>query len=374
MFKILVIDDDPLICLTVKKLLQHDGHEVMTAANGQEGIEQAKQFQPALIICDWNMPAMDGLEVCRQIKAEPRLTTTFFILFTSRMAIEDRIQGLNNGADDFLSKPVDFGELKARVGAGLRLYQLNQDLQTQKQRLEDELSEAAAYVRSLLPAPVQGKVSIDARFIPSSQLGGDCFDYFWLDDNHLVLYLLDVSGHGLGAALPSVILLNLLRSQSLPEVDFRHPEAVLTALNQAFQMHSQNQKFFTIWYGVYQPSSRQLTYASAGHPPAVLLTSDALSTMTQLLRTPNFPIGMIEQFQVNCKVTTIPANSVLYLYSDGAYEVQHASNQWGLESFIQLLIDAGQQTNLEQVLNRLFKQFQGRSLSDDLALVRADFS
>ncbi|MBD2025999.1 response regulator, partial [Leptolyngbya sp. FACHB-711] len=152
MFKILVIDDDPLICLTVKKLLQHDGHEVMTAANGQEGIEQAKQFQPALIICDWNMPAMDGLEVCRQIKAEPRLTTTFFILFTSRMAIEDRIQGLNNGADDFLSKPVDFGELKARVGAGLRLYQLNQDLQTQKQRLEDELSEAAAYVRSLLPA------------------------------------------------------------------------------------------------------------------------------------------------------------------------------------------------------------------------------
>lgn len=373
MSKILVIDDDPFICLTVKRVLQQDGHEVITTASGQEGIEQAKQLQPALIICDWNMPTIDGLEVCRQIKAEPRLATTFFILLTARMAIEDRIQGLNNGADDFLSKPVDLGELKARVGAGLRLYQLNQDLHLQKQRLEDELSEAAAYVRSLLPVPMQGEVRIDSRFIPSSQLGGDCFDFFWLDANHLVLYLLDVSGHGLGAALPSVILLNLLRSQSLPEVDFRQPDAVLTALNQNFQMHSQNQKFFTIWYGVYQPRSRQLTYASAGHPPAVLIADHASAKPPQLLRTPNFPIGMVEQLQVDCAVTTVPANSTLYLYSDGAYEVQHAGSEWGLERFIQLLSDTGQQSNLDQLLTSLFNQFESRSLSDDLAFVRAEF-
>jgi sigma-B regulation protein RsbU (phosphoserine phosphatase) len=372
MSKILVIDDDPLICLTVKKVLQYDGHEIVTAASGEEGIQRAKQIQPALVICDWNMPTTDGLEVCRQIKADPHLATTFFILLTARMAIEDRIHGLNNGADDFLSKPVDFGELKARVGAGLRLYQLNQDLQMQKQRLEDELSEAAAYVRSLLPAPMQGAITIDARFLPSSQLGGDCFDYFWLDDNHLVLYLLDVSGHGLGAALPSVILLNLLRSQSLPEVDFRHPDVVLAALNQTFQMHSQNQKFFTIWYGVYQPDSRQLTYASAGHPPAVLLTEHTISELPQLLRTPNFPIGIVEQFQANCAITTVPANSTLYLYSDGAYEVQNTS-QWGLESFIQLLANTKREADLDQVLSLLLKQFESSSLSDDLSFVRADF-
>ncbi|WP_088890546.1 PP2C family protein-serine/threonine phosphatase [Leptolyngbya ohadii] len=371
MAKILVIDDDPLICLTVEKVLRRDGHEVMTASGGREGLEQAKQLQPALIICDWNMPGIDGLEVCRQLKSEPRLNTTFFILLTARMAIQDRIDGLNNGADDFLSKPVDLGELKARVGAGLRLHQLNQDLRLQKQRLEDELSEAAAYVRSLLPVPMQGEVAVEARFIPSSQLGGDCFDYFWLDANHLVLYLLDVSGHGLGAALPSVILLNRLRSQSLPEVDFRQPDAVLTALNQSFQMDSQNQKFFTIWYGVYQPHSRQLTYASAGHPPAVLLTQT--SEAPQLLRTPNFPIGMVEELEVYCSTTTVPAHSTLYLYSDGAYDVQHASLAWGLEDFIRLLAEAQPQTDLDQLLDRLFAQFEDRSLSDDLALVRANF-
>ena len=375
--KILVIDDDAAIRVAVTKVLQYEGHEVVIATNGQEGIETAKQIQPALIICDWMMPTIDGLEVCRRVKADPNLATTFFILLTSRIAIEDRIKGLNTGADDFLSKPVDLGELQARVRAGLRLYQLNQDLQMQKQRLEAELAEAAAYVRSLLPLPISGKLSIDAHFIPSSQLGGDCFDYFWLDDNHLVIYLLDVSGHGLGAALPSVLLLNSLRSQSLPEVNFRYPDAVLTALNQTFQMSHQNEKFFTIWYGVYQPSQRRLTYASAGHPPAVLLSpaDPAASTAAlevQELRTPSLPIGMLEGLTFSSASVTVPQDSVLYIYSDGTYELKECPD-WGLSGFIEMLVSLGRSATLNQILSEIKKQCRMQKLSDDLSLLKVWF-
>ena len=271
MSKILIIDDDPAVLKLVQRALRQQGHEVWVASNGREGLEQAQTLSPALIICDWMMPYIDGLEVCRRVKADPQLSTTFFILLTAKIGLDDRVEGLNTGADDFLSKPIEIVELQARVRAGLRLHQVSQDLQRQKNLLEAELAEAAAYVGALLPAPLQGDITIESRFIPSRQLGGDCFDYFWLDPDVLVLYLLDVSGHGLGAALPSILVLNLLRTQALPNVSFYQPEAVLAALNDAFQMSHQNEKYFTIWYGVYRLSRRQLTYASAGHPPAVLL-------------------------------------------------------------------------------------------------------
>ncbi|MFN7523278.1 MAG: two-component system response regulator, partial [Aphanizomenon sp.] len=152
-----------------------------------------------LIICDWVMSGMDGLQVCRQIKSDSELATTFFILLTAKGASlgeeDDRVRGLDAGADEFISKPIEMNELKARVRAGLRLHQLsrdlqhqkqileqlNQDLQHQKQVLETELAEAADYVRSLLPLPIIGSVTIESLFVPSAQLGGDCFDYYWID-------------------------------------------------------------------------------------------------------------------------------------------------------------------------------------------------
>lgn len=370
--KILVIDDDPLIRVVIQRALQNQGHEVTLAADGQEGIAKAEAVQPALIVCDWMMPAVDGLAVCRWLKANPALCTTFFILLTSRDGIADRVRGLNTGADDFLSKPIDIAELQARVRAGLRLHQLNQDLQMQKQRLEAELAEAAAYVTALLPPPLSGAISIEARFIPSSQLGGDCFDYFWLDEDHLALYLLDVSGHGLGAALPSILVLNLLRSRSLPDVDFRDPEAVLMGLNDRFQMSSQNEKYFTIWYGVYRPADRQLTYASAGHPPAVLIAPNQSDAALQL-RTPCLPIGMMTDATFTSGCLTIPDESVLYIYSDGIYELNQSNSTWGLDAFIELLVSLDSQTSLDAILAKIQVESSVQTFNDDLSLLRVCF-
>ena len=381
MSKILVIDDDPMIRVVIQRALQNQGHEVATAADGREGIEKAQKCQPALIICDWMMPAVDGLRVCRWVKSNPNLCTTFFILLTSRGGIADRVEGLNTGADDFLSKPIDIAELQARVRAALRLHQLNRDLQTQKQLLEAELAEAATYVKALLPVPLSGIVSIESRFIPSSQLGGDCFDYFWLDQDYLAIYLLDVSGHGLGAALPSILVLNQLRSRSLPDVDFHSPEAVLRGLNDQFQMSSQNEKYFTIWYGVYHAPTRQLTYASAGHPPAIVVQSqkspesNALGSVVAQLRTPCLPIGMMPDAKYISDRFRVPDASVMYVFSDGIYELSQPGDCiWGLDAFVHLLAALDPQENLDKILTQIQTESGVQTFNDDLSLLRVCFT
>src|SRR5208283_581139 len=113
-----------------------------------------------------------------------------------------------------------------------------------QKHLAAELAEAAAYVKSLLPAPLHGEVTTDWGFIPCSELGGDAFGYRWVDSDHFAIYLLDVCSHGVGAALLSISVMNVLRSQNLPGVDFRNPGEVLTALNRAFAMESQNNLYF----------------------------------------------------------------------------------------------------------------------------------
>lgn len=374
MVQILVIDDDPVIQIVLKKMLQEQGYEVLLAQSGEEGVVQAKKQLPALIICDWQMSKMNGLEVCRQVKAEASLSKTFFILLTSRSTVDDRIIGLDAGADDFLSKPIGVGELKARVRSGMRLYQLAQDLEAQKQTLEAELTEAAEYVRSLLPKPLVGEVSIDFQFLPSRQLGGDCFDYYWLDPDYLMIYLLDVSGHGLGAALPSVSMQNVLRSQLLDRVNFYQPSHVLKALNEIFQMDGQNDRYFTIWYGVYNRQKRLLTYASAGHPPAVLLSKSDTTTEVKQLKTRGVPIGMLSDSDYVNGFCSIDAQSTLYLFSDGVYEIKQADGTfWSLDGFIGLLSKCDGAATFNSP-NQIFQQVSalsgGTPFEDDCSLLQ----
>ncbi|HIK31989.1 MAG TPA: SpoIIE family protein phosphatase [Oscillatoriales cyanobacterium M59_W2019_021] len=382
MTQILLIDDDPTTRLVLKRALAKQGYEVTVASNGEEGLEQAQQLRPGLIVCDWMMPVMDGLEVCRRVKANPELSTTFFILLTAKGAIEDRVVGLDTGADEFLAKPIDINELQARVRAGFRIHQLSRDLQRQKQMLETELNDAAAYVRSLLPPPTdRAPVKIDTRYVPTQHLGGDCYDFEWLDPNHLAFYLIDVSGHGVGSALLSISVLNILRSRSLPNTDFYEPSQVLSALNQAFQRSEDNElyddKYFTIWYGVYHPPSGKLVYASAGHPPAILLSQGANGQLQpQLLKTPSIPIGLFPEAEYASASTQVVSPSQLYLFSDGVYEIQQQDGTvWGLESLTHLLSEYGFDlpSPLTHLLNRIRTLSSKEILDDDLSIVQLSF-
>ena len=377
MFQILVIDDDISIQILLKRMLEKQGYQVVVASNGEEGISQAIAYQPALVICDWIMPGLNGLEVCKCMKNDPKLSTTFFIFLTSLDSISDRVKGLDAGADDFISKPIEQNELQARVRAGLRLHQLSQDLHNQKLLLEAELAEAAEYVRSLLPLPSSEPFSIDSRFIPSRQLGGDCFDYYWLDSDYLAIYLLDTAGHGLKAALPSISVLNLLRSRALKGLNYYQPSAVLNALNQTFQMNYQNDKYFTIWYGVYNRLTRQLTYASAGHPPAILISGKyPKNTEIQLLKTPGMPVGMFPETKYVDGSCQIDSGSILYIFSDGAYEITKSDGKlWSLEAFIQILISLQHTIDrqLDQLLTYLMALNSKEAFDDDLSILQVNF-
>lgn len=205
-----------------------------------------------------------------------------------------------------------------------QLAEANLELQRTQKRLSEELTEAANYIFSILPEPRKAAPETEWLLVPSTELGGDSFGYHEIDGDHLALYLLDVCGHGVGAALLSVTAINVLRSAALPNTDFRDPGKVLSALNDAFPMERQHNMYFTIWYGVYQRSSGELRYASAGHPASVLRKTDG-SVLT--LATPGLAVGMMEGMTYRTARCDIAPGDRLHLVSDGTFEVETAPGE-----------------------------------------------
>ena len=227
-----------------------------------------------------------------------------------------------------------------RMGSHVLKYECRSRSDVERAReLERELQRARNYVLSLLPVPLtSGLVLADWRFVPSTQLGGDAFGYYWLDPQTFVFYLLDVSGHGVGAAMHSVTVLNVLRQRALPQVDFGNPASVLSSLNEHFQMDSHHGMFFTIWYGVYRPADRTLTYASAGHHEAYLVPADKHAA--QPVGMPALMIGALSDVAYDVRETTAPPGSALYLFSDGVFEISTATGErWAQDDFVPLLLE-----------------------------------
>ncbi|MDJ0687801.1 MAG: SpoIIE family protein phosphatase [Xenococcaceae cyanobacterium MO_188.B32] len=254
--------------------------------------------------------------------------------------------------------------------------QAEEELKRQHIILQSELNQASKYVRSLLPSPLTDKVEIEQYFLPSIQLGGDIFDYYWLDKKNLVIYLVDVAGHGVRPALLSVSIHNMLRSQSLYNTNFYEPWTVLTELNRVFQMDEKGNDYFTIWYGVYNIEDRELTYACAAHPPAILLTSNSGIVTVKTLSTENIAIGMLPKFDFEQEFVQIEPDSTLYIFSDGVYDIVQADGKiWGFDAFLDTVGKYHQNcnTNLEQIVNHIRQINSNTSLDDDFSLIQLTF-
>jgi sigma-B regulation protein RsbU (phosphoserine phosphatase) len=226
-------------------------------------------------------------------------------------------------------------------------------------------------VRSLLPLPLTEGVTAQAQFVPSLQLGGDAFDYYWLDEERLAIYLLDVAGHGVKSALLSVSVLNILRSQSLYNTNFYQPSAVLTALNRVFQMGESGDDYFTIWYGIYDRTNRQISYACAGHPPAILLSDT--SAPARPLGMNSLPIGMIPEVEYAQESCEIQPDSTLYVFSDGVYEIHQSNGDiWGLNAFIAFLYEGhkNQELNPKYTFESVQKLGGKSAFDDDFSLLQ----
>ncbi|MGY9105048.1 MAG: PP2C family protein-serine/threonine phosphatase [Alphaproteobacteria bacterium] len=205
--------------------------------------------------------------------------------------------------------------------------------------LDRDLEKARNYVLSLLPAPVTtGDCQTEWFIVPSAKVGGDAFGFGALDENYFVSYLIDVSGHGVGAAMLSVSILNVLRQRALPETDFHNPKEVLARLNDMCQMENHDGMFFTIWYGVYNRSKRSLTYASGGHHPAYMVSPARDSVVP--LKT-NCPLlGATSDFEFEEETVNVPVGATVHIFSDGVFEiVNKKGQQLGLSDFLPLLSD-----------------------------------
>jgi sigma-B regulation protein RsbU (phosphoserine phosphatase) len=236
-----------------------------------------------------------------------------------------------------------------------------------------ELARAASYVRSLLPPPLtQGPVTIRWKFVPSTQLAGDMFGYHWIDPDHLAIYLLDVSGHGVGSALLAVSAANVISLKGMQDVDMRDPGAVVTRLNDMFQMDRQDGKYFTIWYGVYTVRGRSLAYCNAGHPPALLQTGGELHQLTA-----DAPaVGMVPELPYDTQRIGVPEGSRLLVFSDGIFEIEQTNGaMWPFEEFLARLQD--ELLHNGELIERhwqFVQQLHGKdTLADDFSMLDVRF-
>ncbi len=379
--RLLVVDDDESNRDMLSRRLQHDGYTVQVAANGVDALRQLRSTPFDLVLLDLIMAGLDGYLVLLKMKDDPALSGIPVIMLSALDQDSGIARCIEAGADDYLTKPFNPTLLRARLGASLEKKRLRDQEQathhalvSSQRQLAAELAEAGAYVASLLPVRLtRGPVSTEWCFESSTQLGGDSFGYHWIDDDHFAIYLLDVCGHGVGAALLSVSALNILRSGPLLADRPDDPAQVLAELNEMFPMEKQNQQYFTCWLGVYSRNSGRLTYASAGHPPALLVGTDGRRVE---LRTNAPPVGAFPDAQFTQSEIEVAPGSQLFVFSDGAYEIARPDGRTGtLPEWIATLAEASAREDFSvgECLVKAKACQTTQALWDDYSLVRFRF-
>ncbi|MFN8857249.1 MAG: PP2C family protein-serine/threonine phosphatase [Planctomycetaceae bacterium] len=370
---VLLVDDQRIVGEAVRQMLsKHPDIEFHYCQNPLEALDQAAQLQPTVILQDLVMPEVDGLTLVKFMRASRATRDIPVVVLTSNSDPATISQALGGGAHDYLVKMPSELELVARIRnhtrGYLNLLERNQafaELAASQQRLSAEMDAGAKYVASLLPKPIKTPLHVDWRFVPSAELGGDSLDYFTLDDGRVVLYMLDVTGHGLASALLGVTVSNLLRARALPGADFGNPAQVLTLLNKSFQMEQHGGRFFTMWYGVLDLNTRHIVWCGAGHPPTLLFPGGQAPATT--LDSTNPGIGMFEFDDFEQQEMTLPEKSRLFIYSDGAFEIhKRDGGEWTHEEFMSFLSQGD--VPGQHIMDRLIKhcrELKGADILDD---------
>ncbi|HEV3167326.1 MAG TPA: SpoIIE family protein phosphatase [Isosphaeraceae bacterium] len=377
---VLLVDDQAIVGESVRRMLAAEPDiQFHFCQDPTKAIETANAVHPTVILQDLVMPEIDGLQLVRFFRANKATRQTPMIVLSSKEEPVIKAQAFGLGANDYLVKLPDKLELIARIRYHSRGYinllERNEAylrLEESQRQLAAELAQAARYVESLLPGKLDGEVRIDWRFVPSTHLGGDMFGYHWLDPEHLAIYLLDVSGHGVGSSLLAVSVANLLASQSLPNTDCRDPGQVLARLNDIFPMEKQHGKYFTTWYGVFDRSRRTLAYSNAGHPPALLHTGpSAADASLHQLNSLGLASGMIEGVDYETEVVPLGPFARLLLYSDGVYEISLPDGaMWKLPEYVDYVSGLPREEPVADTLLKHVRQLGGSDiLADDFSVL-----
>ncbi|MFI5396998.1 MAG: PP2C family protein-serine/threonine phosphatase [Candidatus Binatia bacterium] len=387
--RILIVDDSSVNRRILRSLLDKQGYELFEAADGASALDIARCQALDLALLDVMMPGLDGYQVCVALKADRR-TADIPIIFLS--ALSDAIsktKGLELGAVDYIGKPFDGGEVLARVQSHLRIRRLtnelrntNRDLVAKQRALDADLRAAASIQRSLVakvPPSING-LTIAWRFIPCDRIGGDIFNFAQLDEAHLAAYIVDVSGHGVPAAMVTVSVSQSLLPQAGhilcsrgQSVEIRSPSEVLEQLDREYPIE-RFEKHFTMCYLVLDHTNGRLRYSLAGHPMPVLLRSDGT---LQLLEAGGPIIGLNGLLAFAQEELVLRPGDRLFLYTDGLVEFENLSGNTYGEPQLHEQVKLTQRQPLEEACDHIVASLQrfgeGCSLQDDVTLVAIEF-
>jgi sigma-B regulation protein RsbU (phosphoserine phosphatase) len=399
--KILLVDDDPVARTIHSRLLQLQGHQVVEATDGEFAWQMVQETDISFVVSDWMMPNLAGVDLCRRIRAADFERYVYVILCTSRGAKSDLIEGMDAGADDFIVKPIGPEELRVKVRAGERLLSLqlwlaeknrelegiNHRLQSAHKLIEDDLKAAAWMQANLLPSPTLEAhgVRCEWRLEPSGYVAGDIFNLFALDEHHVCVYLLDVSGHGVPAAMLSVTLSMLLTADAshgsplqcldpnTGTFDALSPGDAVRELNRRFQ--SKDDRYFTMIYGLFDTRTSVLSLAQAGHPAPILMRK---SGGLEMLGEGGMPVGVLPDIAIDCFDVSVSQGDRLLLYSDGVTECMNARNEAYGESRLLAYLEERTHQPLNELLGGLLEDVKSwrnsAEFGDDLSLLALEIA
>lgn len=402
--RVLVVDDSRLQRRILSGSLQRWGLDVVEAGSAEEALSICSQSAPDLILSDWVMPGMSGLEFCRQFRALPGDGYSYFILLTSKSEKDEVAEGLDAGADDFLTKPVNPDELRARIKAGDRILSMQRELREKNRVISDTLGELQAVYdsidkdliqarkiqESLLPELTRtfGKSRISLFLKPCGHIGGDLVGMFSPGPGRVGFYSIDVSGHGITSAMMTARLGGYLSSTHFDQnvgmqlrfnrfYALRQPAEVAHILNERLVADTGIEEYFTMVYGIADLRSGTVKLVQAGHPHPLLMRADGT---TAFLGSGGLPLGLLADAEYEQIEFQMRSGDRLLLYSDGFTEAQIGNGRMLDEAGLTRLIDQCQPDLtgpefLDDLYRNLTRELpEGASFDDDLSSTLFEYS
>ncbi len=394
---ILVVEEDRTTKALLQTWLQEWDHRVTTASTGEEAWELVQAGEFDLVLSNWTLPELDVLALCRRIRETPGPSYVYVILYMLKLGDLDYVEGIDAGADDFISIPLEAGRLRVRIRAAERILTLRQELAEQNASLnslneklgaayktiQSDLQAASALQASLLPtvSDVHPSFCLDWLVLPSSFLAGDNLNYFMMQDRYLVFYHLDVAGHGIPSALLSVTLNHLLSPQPGspmvrfdPNLELKRivpPVDVVCELNRRFQ--PQGDGYFTMIYGVLDTKTREVRFCQAGHPSPLKIHRDQTITT---VGDGGFPVGLWPDMTYEETTTSLQAGERLVLYSDGVLECVNPDGMNYSVERLQELLKSQSALPVKELLQSIQADLegwsQGKGFPDDISMLIID--
>lgn len=400
-FRVLIVDDSKLQRKILSSSLRRQGYDVVEAESGKAALALCETMPPDLVLSDWMMPGMDGLEFCKRFREMERAAYGYFILLTSKSEKGAVARGLDNGADDFLAKPVNGDELRARITAGERIIRMQRQLSDQNRvisqnmaelqglydALDNDLIEAKKLQQSLVRDRFRQFQTADLSLLlhPSGHVGGDLVGFFPVGKTRLGVYAIDVSGHGISSALMTARLAGYL-SSTTPEqnVALREtgdglfimlpPAEVIARLNALVLEEMDTEHYFTMLLADVDLLSGRVRMAQAGHPHPLVLRADGSQ---ELIGSGGLPVGLIEGAKFEQFETLLRPGDRMFLYSDGITECPLRDGGFveddGLKSLCHNMAHLAGQDFLESMVWNLAELAGQDEFPDDVSAALLEF-